>query len=450
MYGNLRLSLAFWLGEERFMSSERHPGLASSQQLQSKHSLPAGITAREVRNQLSRICTSPPFRSSKRCVIFLEFVVNSVLDGRPENLKERTLGVEVFAREANYDTNQDPVVRGTASEVRKRLAQYYQIPGHELEIRIELPAGSYHPEFHLPVTPVLPVQAPQTARPGVVRSRWLWFGVTLPLVVACALLLVASSLQKHPGRSIVDQFWAPMLASSSPILVCVGQPKVYNLTGSLESEMSKRLPGPGVRPVTPPGQDQISVSLQNVVPNWDRYLAIGDATCLANVVGLLAQRNRVYHIRGGGSTTFADLRESPAVLIGGFTNDWTIRLMGHLRFTFEAGPRNASHYIYDSFRPQNRDWQLGDVWPDWKMPVDYAIVSRVLDRTTGRAIITAAGITQYGTAAAGEFLTNPDFLSQILRSAPKNWENKNLQVVLSTNVIQGTAGPPQVVATHFW
>ena len=432
------------------MALERHSALVSSQQLQAKHALPAGVATDDLRQQLTRICSSPPFRSSKRCVVFLEFVVNSALDGRWDDLKERTLGVEVFGRDADYDTNQDPVVRGTASEVRKRLAQYYQTAGHEREVRIELPAGSYHPEFHLP--PPIPAAATETVQPVNPRpiAHWLWWGVTLPLALVLVTLLVVSR-PKHANRTVVDQFWGPMLGGSAPILVVVGQPKVYNLTGSLEAEMTRLRPGPGIQTTGGSiGSDQITVSLKNVVPNWDRYLALGDATCLANVVGYLAQRSRVYHIRGGGSTSFADLRESPAVLIGGFTNDWAIRLMGQLRFSFEAGSDSRTHFVYDSLHPNKRDWLLGDVWPDWKMPVDYAIVSRVRDRTTGRAVITAAGITQYGTAAAGEFLTNPEYLSQLLRTAPAGWENKNLQVVLATNVIQGTAGPPQVLATHYW
>ena len=53
------------------------------------------------------------------------------LDGRPEDLKERTIGIEVFGRAADYDTNLDHVVRSVAGEVRRRLAQYYMESGRE-------------------------------------------------------------------------------------------------------------------------------------------------------------------------------------------------------------------------------------------------------------------------------------------------------------------------------
>lgn len=78
---------------------------------------------------------------------FLRFVVEQTLARKTEALKERTLGVDVFARPSHYDTNDDPIVRVTAGEIRKRIAQYYQEPGHEEELRIYLPLRSYVPHF---------------------------------------------------------------------------------------------------------------------------------------------------------------------------------------------------------------------------------------------------------------------------------------------------------------
>src|SRR5262245_4692029 len=80
----------------------------------------------EILAQLERLLANPLFRNSKRYPTLLRYVVERTLDGHPGELKERTLGVEVFGREPDYDTNLDPVVRITAAEIRKRLAQYYQ------------------------------------------------------------------------------------------------------------------------------------------------------------------------------------------------------------------------------------------------------------------------------------------------------------------------------------
>ena len=102
-----------------------------------------------VRKELDAIVSSHHFRGSKRYPAMLRYVVSAAIDGRASDLKERTLGVEVFGRDPDYDTNADPVVRISAGEVRKRIAQFYHENGHGAKLEIELPVGSYAPEFLL-------------------------------------------------------------------------------------------------------------------------------------------------------------------------------------------------------------------------------------------------------------------------------------------------------------
>jgi hypothetical protein len=77
--------------------------------------------------ELERILESPPFRTSSRSKQFLSYVVLNTLNGHVENLKERTIGVEVFQRDPDYATGDDSVVRVNAGEVRRRLEQYYYV-----------------------------------------------------------------------------------------------------------------------------------------------------------------------------------------------------------------------------------------------------------------------------------------------------------------------------------
>ncbi len=109
-------------------------------------------TPNQIRLQLKRLAESPFFRTSKRCRLFLEHVVEHSLTESPQPLKERTLGVHVFAREPTYDTATDPIVRVTAGEVRRRLGQYYAEEAHHLDLRIDLPPGSYAPLISWPHT----------------------------------------------------------------------------------------------------------------------------------------------------------------------------------------------------------------------------------------------------------------------------------------------------------
>jgi hypothetical protein len=65
-------------------------------------------------------------------------------------------------------------------------------------------------------------------------------------------------------------------------------------------------------------------------------------------------------------------------------------------------------------------------------------------------VVVAGGLTGSGTIAAGEFLTNSGYIDAITEHAPVNWERKNVQIVISTKVIHGKSGPPNVLVTHFW
>ena len=119
-------------------------------QLTATHGTYTEEERRSIEAQLERLLANQFFSHSRRFPSFLRYVVNQTLSGHAEDLKERTLGIEIFGKTADYDTASDPIVRVTAAEIRKRIAQYYQDPGHEHEVRISLPPGSYVPQFHFP------------------------------------------------------------------------------------------------------------------------------------------------------------------------------------------------------------------------------------------------------------------------------------------------------------
>jgi hypothetical protein len=106
--------------------------------------------AAEIREHLEQIIHGPAFKGSHRGQSFLRHVVERSLAGDFEGLRERSIGVELFGKSASYDTGEDAVVRVTASDVRKRLLQHYGGAGSSSKLRIEIPSGSYLPEFHLP------------------------------------------------------------------------------------------------------------------------------------------------------------------------------------------------------------------------------------------------------------------------------------------------------------
>jgi hypothetical protein len=114
--------------------------------------------------ELARLLESPAFRTSKRCREFLEYIVEHTMNGSSGALKERSLGVALFQLPQDFDTGQHTIVRVTANEVRKKLAQHYLAEnGSSHAVRIDLPPGSYSVEFRWEAAPVDPLPLAITA-----------------------------------------------------------------------------------------------------------------------------------------------------------------------------------------------------------------------------------------------------------------------------------------------
>src|SRR5690349_5775657 len=172
------------------MSISTAPGIPRTGQSNGEQEL---YNADQVREQLARILGSSAFRNSKRYAAVLTYIVEQTLAGCTEQLKERTIGVDVFGREPNYDTGSDHVVRSAMAEVRKRLAQYYQGDLQDGKLHLELQPGSYVPQFRAerravaidPFTAELTYNTDRNARP--LSRRWIAGSAIGAFIVALAL-----------------------------------------------------------------------------------------------------------------------------------------------------------------------------------------------------------------------------------------------------------------------
>jgi hypothetical protein len=388
-----------------------------------------------VRSQLARIVASSLFRHSKRFPDFLRYTVEQALSGDTEDIKERTLGIEVFGRDPGYDTNLDPVVRMTAVEVRKRLAQYYQQPGRENDVRIDFSRGSYIPEFRFPKDAALPAPSPavvvqlDTANKPDMR-RWYFVAG-----LAMGILLTVLVWRTIPARqNALDRFWGPVVNSPSPVLLCI-------------PDLS-----PTLALATPvDAKDPVSIAMASL-PAWFRLdrVSFSDTLTLSMLTGVIGHNGHAFRVRRSSDAKLEDLEEGPVVLIGGLSNEWTRRLGSGMRFTPAA--ENGTHYVSDHENPSARQW---GVFAPRNEPVtnvtkDYAIISRVFDSTTGHFLVTAAGLLPFGTEAAGECLSDADCLAQGETLAPGDWKHKNIQVVIETAIIGGNHGKPHVISAYLW
>ncbi|ADW71154.1 hypothetical protein [Granulicella tundricola] len=432
----------------------------------------------EILKQLERVVGSSLFRNSKRYPSLLRYIVGEFIAGRSDALKERALGIEVFGRDPDYDTNADPVVRISAGEVRKRIAQYYQERGHEDELRIEIPLGSYQPRFFRPfedrrstqtqpearfrdnaaVPPELHDLHPEPTASSVItptsiaaldpplkakirqprflritRLHLIWiYGLLL-----CALIpLILFGWQKYQGRQLrpgAAFFWDRLLHSSEPTLIVLGVHS-FDAQGNDISYVSHVL------------LPQTQQTLLSAMTRSD-MVQLNDLTSYVRLTTLLTQNAHSFYTQGATDTTLEQLRRGPFVLIGGFNNLWTTNLTKQLRFRFVT-LQNGRNCIQDSQRPE-RIWTLDTQQKALSNTRDYGMVDAFFDQETDQYVLIVAGIGMSGTEAASEFLTNEQGLAAWLQSS-KSGAGDNVQIILSTDVIEGKPGQPQIVESFRW
>lgn len=412
-----------------------------------------------VQRSLLEIFHSAPFRASKQSRNLLQYIVDQSLACHTELLKERLIGVNVFGRRPDYDTNEDPIVRARAAEVRKRLAQFYVGEGRDSLLRIELSPGSYLASF-TELTEEASTPAPRLTSPLVepsaadsnielpdgaaVRTRFRLFFLLMALV-AIGLVGIAW-IQLRPAAPI-DSFWEPLLKGSSPVLLYSGANAVYMLSSNFMNRYEATHPldplqNQGREFVVPMSSD-MKIDPGDLVGFKNEFVTLGDLSANVRVASLLALHHRRFDVRSGQDIAFSDLRQSPTVLIGAFNNSWTLELTGDLPFAFD---RNLT--IRDQVG-RKQTWTPVFVGES-RVTVDYAVVTRMPRSKTGEALIAIAGITQSGTRAAAEFITDPEQMKSLVTLAPRDWSQKNLQFVLQTKVVNDIPTAPVVVALKSW
>ncbi|HEX6737942.1 MAG TPA: hypothetical protein VF310_06725 [Vicinamibacteria bacterium] len=175
-------------------------------------------------NLVQRVAASAAFRKSRRLQDFLLFVCERALRDAECVVHEQEIGTAVFGRPADFDSSHDTLVRVQASQLRKRLQQYFSSEGSDESIVIEIPKGRYTPVFRQRepqprVEPLRAVPPPPLEDKRLPHRGWVAGGVAaagLGLLAACGWLLLENRELHQRLRAglapqpAVDQLWQQM------------------------------------------------------------------------------------------------------------------------------------------------------------------------------------------------------------------------------------------------
>jgi len=418
--------------------------------MSNKAGLPPEIAAALplLREHVRELVESSAFRGSRRGQQFLQYIVDKALAGQYDDLKERSLGVALFGRSPAYDTGDDAIVRVTASDVRKRLHQYYS--ENESAIRVDLPAGSYSPEFRaLPIreTPLPSKPAPP---PPVRRRRtWALTGVLAGMVAISGAWL----FRGHPGSQripLADVLpWSAIFRDGRQVQLVLADPDIpamESLTGSAIS-LSDYANRQYVKHPESFSRDmqQAFTLLRGVnVAAVD----VGIVLDVARLAGADSARLKTHPARSLQLSSFKT--DDHFVLLGSpRSNPWGELFADHLDFEFSRDPLNRETIRNKrvqsgeqaAYIPTARGWDTGHA---------FATVALVGNPGQAGKVLLLAGTNAEGTEAAGRFVTNAAQLVSTLQShgIDPGGPPCDFQVLLQVRTMAGSPSAVEVVACH--
>jgi DNA-binding winged helix-turn-helix (wHTH) protein len=261
-------------------------------------------------------------------------------------------------------------------------------------------------------------------------NRHFWSLVAGIFVVILLGILAAAYAWRSTHQSAFDFFWGPVFSTNEPVLICIADQNQYGAVALRDS-------------ANPTRQILLKDNVTAVV--------IDDLNAVIQLTGILRSYGRQYSLKGEGVTNLTDLRHGPTVFVGAFDNAWTLRLTNPLRYHFANDPEMTQFRIVDSQSPTQTYWGIdrGSQMATNNYR-DYAIVARFIDGNTGKLAVIIAGVGRGGTIAAGQLVTDPNYLAQLAQAARVSGNKKNMEIVLSTQIIDGEPGSPKIEATYFW
>ena len=420
-----------------------------------------------IREHLDVVLASDEFSSSRRASELLQHLVERSLAGDSGSLKERLLGVEIFHRRSDYNTSTDAIVRVTANDVRRRLAQFYSRHPDQ-PLRISLPLGSYVPDF-IAAT----VRDPDSALAGGVHisSGVLSHSELLPgsgsgaviehspagtsvagrgrimpmLQYALGLILAVlvgwwfrgavhgHSAQTNSAYSFYNDLLGPIgvngpgkteIALTNPhVLLYLGLSNPGPALGVSSSDIP--VPADMAAVLNKSANDnQADFPYHHFFVDVSNYTGLGEAKAAFGLARTLEATGRSGEVTEERFLNWEAARQEPLVILGApHESKFVQDTLSAANFTIGYNSIHNAHPLPGEQADYTRS-------PDGNVLEDYGLIW-MTQSPSGTRILVLAGLTSAGTAGVGEFFSDPERMKPVyeqLRAAagsgsfPDSWQ----------------------------
>ncbi len=393
----------------------------------------------------------------------LLYLCQRVINDPATVIREHEIGCTVLGRRADFNPNDDNIVRVQISHLRKKLDEYFATDGAAESLRVSIPKGSYMPRFaaRVPNEPAPPVETAVMADPAPASpplapaktTRWWMLRVGSALVLLGVIVAVAiyrRPLSAPADRSSENFIWSALFKQNSPPSIVVADSCLGLLQDTLGTDIALSEYIGGHYPdqlLSKTPNEPLRHALATLASR--QYTSLGDVDIASGLMQLgqrLGSNAAIHYARHMNIRNFQD---GNFVLIGSRrSNPWVGLFEPQLNFVLDGNPQQHVFYIHNK---KPRAAELPDYAPVVKSGnsiESYATIALVPNLENTGSVLILNGITMETAEAAGRLILCKDFPSTLSKILGKTPSPHSLEILLRVRAIGGAPSSAQVIASR--
>lgn len=425
------------------------------------------ISAAQRSELLERISSSIELRRAARLRDFLRYVGTRAIEDEHAQISESEIGVHVFGRAENYDTSVDNIVRVNASELRKRIATYYETEGVHETILLEIPRRNYTPQFHRRSAGLGPDHSTSSKHSAeddhsaseetsiisslAMRVRTLAvFVLFLALAGTCIYFfhqyrLLHQQVYGWMAKPALYSFWSGILESPRQTDLVIADTSVsmvedllktrISLSGYLNRDYEQQIQSSDL------GQD-LKNDLRAISSRGN--VSLGDVRVAQKILSFepFSKRPRLQSSREYQPSA---VKGDNVILIGSSrSNPWTSLFEGRLNFVLDYD-LDRHEMLVRNRHPGPGETSIYSIAADHRVSTGLSVIDYLPNSDHTANVLIIAGTSAEATEAAGDFLTSEESLGRFrdklhVRTLPY------FEILLKTTKLAGTPLAAEVIA----
>ena len=403
---------------------------------------------------VQRVASSPRFHRAAQLRAFLVYVSKRALSENVTSISEDEIAINVLGRRKDFNLHDDNIVRVQARQLRKRLDEYFDAEGKDEDLTVNIPKGSYVPEFSARTESQVEAEPMRPIRPGIpIRLAVPILGGLLILSVAVSAVLwkrvveFKSALQRPPP---VNPVWARVFGNGQQTNIVVGDTSLVVMQRALHSDISLEqylspdYPKNVLGAAAP--KDVVGI-LGGLAAR--QYTGFGDLNAALNILNLSRRYRAPAVIRFARNLNIREMTTENFVMIGSRRAiPWNELFERQLRYALNSDPVSGNLLISDKLAGRGGP-VYGTSGDQNSAGETYAVAALVPNLGGNGCVLLLLGVTMSGAEGAAELLSSGDFPATIRNTAgcrTLDLASQSFEILIRTRSVAGTPQGSEVLA----